>query len=576
MDLSIEPPQRKQRKQSTSPESFVAKARNFLDQLDATGLGRSLLAEAAGLVRSPVASTAACKRFVLGELSAAGASLARLTGATNEGPVPMPAKDRRFADRAWAENGLYFGLLQGHLLRERLALELVEAAHLPLAQASKARLASQVLVDSLAPSNFLWTNPAALKRALETGGLSVVRGFGNFLEDFRTRKGWPKQVDSSSFEVGKNVAATPGKVVFRNQLIELIQYAPQTAETFRVPLLCSPPWINKYYIMDLAPGRSFVEWAVKHGHTTFAISYRNPDASMRDVSLDDYLLDGPVAATRVIQEITGAPKVNVAGLCLGGTLATMFLAYLNEIGEDRVNTLTLLNTLVDFSEPGMLGAFTDEKTIARLGRRIANRGYLDSEEMSATFNLLRAGDLVFSYVASRWLMAEPLQAFDLLAWNADTTRMPARMHMDYLRACYQENRLARDELVIAGQQLRPSTIRQDAFILAAAEDHITPWRSSFMTTRLLVGKVRFVLSSAGHIAGIVNPPHKNAVHWVNERIEVDPELWRAAATRRNESWWEEWARWIETRAGDRGLPPPLGSSRHPPLMDAPGEYVLEH
>jgi polyhydroxyalkanoate synthase subunit PhaC len=553
----------------------LGRALKFIDQLDAAGLGRALLSEATGLVRHPLATSAACGRFLVGELSAATTCAARLVGAMSAGPLAIPAKDRRFADRAWEENALFFGLLQNHLLRERLAAELVEAAALPPSQASKARLVSQVLVDALAPSNFFWSNPAALKRAFETGGLSVLRGLANFLEDLRTRHGWPKQVDATAFQVGKNLAATPGKVVFRNHLIELIQYAPQTTETFELPLLCSPPWINKYYIMDLAPGRSFVEWAVKHGHSTFAISYCNPDASMRDLSLEDYLVHGPLAATRVVQEITGAPKVNVAALCLGGTLATMLVAYLNEIGEDRVNSLTLLNTLVDFSEPGVLGAFTDEKTILRLARRISERGYLGTDEMSMTFNLLRSNDLVFNYVSSGWLMGEPPPAFDILVWNSDATRMPARMHIDYLRSCYLENQLAQDELVIDGKRLRPSAIRQDAFVLGAVEDHITPWRSSFKTTGLLAGNVRFVLSSAGHIAGIVNPPNKNAVHWSNNRKESDPDAWRAGATRRDGSWWEEWSRWIDARAGKRGAPPPLGSSEHPPLMDAPGYYVLE-
>ncbi len=576
MDLSVTSPKGREAKARTRLQSVLGRAANALDQLDAVGLNRSLLAEAVGLATRPHRSGAAVVRFLAGELSALVVSAKRLAGAQVNGPMGVPAKDRRFADVAWEENAFFYGLLQNHLLWERLAQELVDAAALSPIQAGKARLMSQLLVDALSPSNFLWTNPGALKRAFETGGLSLVRGLLGFLEDVRTRHGWPKQVDSSSFQIGKNLAATPGKVVFRNHLMELIQYAPSTPETYRVPLLLCPPWINKYYIMDLAPGRSFAEWAVKHGHTTFAISYRNPDASMHDVTLDDYLLDGPVAATRAIREITGAPKVNVAALCLGGTLATMFLAYLNETGEDWVNSLTLLNTLVDFSEPGILGAFTDAKTIARIDRRMAARGYLSAEEMGSTFNLLRSGDLIFSYVATRWLMGEPSPAFDLLAWNADGTRMPARMHMEYLRACYLKNQLAKDELVVAGQHLRPSTIRQDAFILAAVDDHITPWKSSFKTTRLLAGKVRFVLSSSGHIAGIVNPPNKNAVYWVNDKPEADPELWRADASRRNESWWEEWARWIGARAGALGPPPPMGDSSHPPLMDAPGAYLLEH
>ncbi|HKA89841.1 MAG TPA: alpha/beta fold hydrolase, partial [Haliangiales bacterium] len=488
--------------------------------------------------------------------------------------VPVPAKDRRFADKTWEENAFFYGLLQAHLLRERLAHELVDAAGLDERAARKARLASQLAIDAGAPTNFLWTNPTALRRAFETGGLSVLRGLRNFLDDYRLRQGWPRQVDASAFQVGKNLAATPGKIVHRNELMELIQYAPQTPTTFALPLLLSPMWINKYYIMDLAPGRSFAEWAVKHGHSVFAISYRNPDASMGDISMDDYLLHGPLEAARVVREITGAPKINLAALCLGGTLSTMFMAWLAETGEDLVNNFTLLNTLVDFSEPGILGSFVDEQTRGTVGRMMARNGFLESEEMSRTFNFIRANDLIFNYVASGWLAGEDPPAFDLLAWNSDGTRMPAMMHKTYLRTCYGENQLARGEMVAAGRRLNLSKIKQDAFVLAAIDDHIAPWRSQFKTPQLVGGRTKFVLSSSGHIAGIVNPPSKSAVHWTNDRTVADPDLWLAGATKRNETWWEEWSRWIDARAGERGAPPPMGGPKHPPLADAPGTYVL--
>jgi polyhydroxyalkanoate synthase len=373
--------------------------------------------------------------------------------------------------------------------------------------------------------------------------------------------------------VGKTLGITPGKVVYRNDLFELMQYAPQTETTFEVPLLCGPPWINKYYIMDLAPGRSFVEWAVQHGHTTFAISYRNPDASMREVSFDDYLVGGLYQATKVVREITGAPKVNVVGLCLGGTLTTMLLGYLAELRQDWVNCATLLNTLVDFSEPGPIAAFIDPRSVEVLIRQVEKRGYIGADQMANTFSLLRANDLVFNYIVKNWLMGEEPPAFDLLAWNSDSTRLPARMYTSYLRGCYQENQLAKGEMVIAGKKLRPSKVKQDAFILAAVEDHIAPWRSSFKTTQLWGGRVKFVLSSSGHIAGIVNPPGKNAVHWTNDKPASDPDQWQASATKHAETWWEEWARWIGQRAGDRKPPPPIGSKDYPVLGDAPGTYV---
>ncbi len=548
-------------------------AERLWDSLDGLGLGRAAVSQTVGLARHPLSTAGAIGRYLNGTLVAAGVTAARALGGKPAGPMPVPARDRRFSDRTWEENALFFGLLQRHLLRERLMAELLEIARLEGPTAQKARLSSQLLLDALAPTNFLWTNPAALRRALETGGFSLLRGLRTWMDDLRLREGWPKLVDASGFEVGKTLAATPGTVVHRNAVMELIQYAPQTPEAFSVPLLCSPPCINKYYVMDLAPGRSFIEWAVKHGHTTFTISYRNPDASMRDVGLEDYLLQGPVEAMRVVREITGARKVNVAGLCLGGTLATMLAAHLEAAGDDSLNSLTLLNTLVDFGEPGPLGAFTDPRTLAGVLRRVDRRGYLDAAEMAHTFNLLRPNDLLFNYVSSGWLMGESPPAFDILAWNDDGTRIPARFLREYLRACYQQNALAREALVIQGRPLRPSRLRQDTFIVGAVEDHITPWKSAFKTTGLLGGSVRFVLSSAGHIAGIVNPPSKSASYWTQERLDASPEVWQAGASRHQGTWWEEWSRWIDARAGAREKcpTPDLDGSRR--LMDAPGLYV---
>jgi polyhydroxyalkanoate synthase len=470
------------------------------------------------------------------------------------GPDADPGQDRRFGDRTWTETALFFWLLQQHLLREQLARDLLEAAGLDEVSTRKARMASQLLVDALAPTNFFLTNPVALRRAFETGGLSALRGLRKWLDDVRTREGWPHLVDRSGFEVGKNLAATPGKVVYRNRLMELIQYQPQTETTFTVPLLCNPPFINKYYIMDLAPGRSFVEWAVKNGHTTFCMSYRNPDQSLRDVGFGDYLLEGPLEAMRVVKEVTGEPKVNVAALCVGGTLATMLAAYLEATGDRSLNSLTLMNTLVDFSDPGPLGAFTDRPTIERLLRRVQRRGFLESHEMARTFNLLRPNDLYFNYFGSAWMMGEEPPGFDLLAWNDDGTRIPARLLSEYLRGCYLDNALARDEMVVRGKRLRLSSITQDTFIVAAVEDHITPWRAAFRSTSLLGGKVQFVLSSSGHIAGVVNPPSKSAAYWLHEHLHETPEAWHIASTRHTDTWWHAWSRWIQPEPESAGRP----------------------
>jgi polyhydroxyalkanoate synthase subunit PhaC len=544
--------------------------------LDPVGFGESLASVGRGLARNPVDALQALTRYTTDLVAASAAAAARSLGADSEGQSERRPRDRRFADPAWDRNPLYYWLREGYLLFDRLTQDLVAAAHLEQPAAGKAAFASQTIVDALAPTNTLLGNPAAVKKAFETAGASVFRGLRTFLADVAENGGLPRQIDSTAFTVGKDLAATPGKVVLRNELMELIQYAPQTETVFEVPLLCSPPWINKYYVMDLAPGRSFIEWAVQHGHTVFAISYRNPGESMRGVTLDDYMLEGPRDALRAIEEITGAPQANIVGLCLGGTITTMLLAYLEQVGDRRVRSATLLNTLVDFSEPGVLGVFTDEATIAGLERKMESRGYLDASEMSRTFTLLRANDLLWNYVVNNWLLGEKPPPFDILAWNDDDTRLPAAMHSFYLRSCYVRNEFAQGKLELAGEKLNPQAIKADVYVLSAREDHIAPWHAGYATTRALPkGAVRFVLSSSGHIAGIVNPPGPKGSYWTNDRLELEPERWLEGATSHQGSWWEDWSPWIEDRAGARRPPPPMGSEKYSPIADAPGTYVFE-
>jgi polyhydroxyalkanoate synthase len=546
-----------------------------LADADPLGLRETAARLAGGITTHPGAAAEALSRFA-GGLAAGGAAAAvRSVGRTAEGPMPGPGMDRRFADPGWRDNAALFATHQAYQLTTRLVEELVAAAELSEPWAGKARFLSKTITDAVAPTNFLPTNPAALKRAFDTGGLSLARGLRNFADDVVHNGGRPRKVDRSAFTVGRDLAATPGRVVFRNHLMELIQFEPRTPTVHEVPLLLSPPWINKYYVMDLAPNRSFAQWAVDHGHTTFVISYRNPDASMKDIHLDDYLVEGPLAALDVIQDITGAPRINMAALCLGGTLTGMLLAYLAARGDDRVNSFTLLNTLLDFSEPGDLGAFCDPASVARIEAKMARTGFLDSVDMASTFDLMRANDLIWNYVASSWLMGDPPLAFDLLAWNEDGTHMPAAMHSFYLRACYVENRLARGEMSLAGVPLDLAKVGQDAYILAAREDHIALWTGSYRSTQLLSGDIRFVLSSSGHIAGIVNPPNPKAKFWTGAGdLPADPQEWLATATEHPGSWWEDWAPWIGARAGERRDTPPMGSARFSPLEPAPGTYVL--
>jgi polyhydroxyalkanoate synthase len=568
-------------KQVDSPEA----ARSVLDRLgvsedplvgaDPVSFLRSLAAAVVALAKNPTGTAAANLRLVIGTASAAKATAGRAVGLGTTGPLAPATGDKRFTDLAYSENPAYFLLGQEYLLLTQLVNELLDAARLDPARDVKARFAAKFILDALAPTNTLPGNPAALRLAFDTGGKSLARGLRNFVSDLRHNGGWPSQVDSEGFEVGVNMAATPGMVVYRSELIELIQYAPQGKRVHSVPLLFCPPWINKYYIMDLAPGKSLIEWAVQHGHTCFAISYRNPDASMRDLGFDDYLKQGPLDAVRVVREITGAAEVNTVSVCLGGTLGAIALAHNALLGDRSIKSATFLNTHTDFSTPGSLGVFTDESTIAGLERQMAKRGFLDSDRMAHTFDALRANDLVFAYVVNNWLMGKKPPAFDLLVWNKDSTRMPATMHSQYLRSCYLRNEFAQGEFEVDGQKLDPGKIDVDTYVLAAVDDHIVPWVSGYKTTQLLGGRNRFVLSTSGHIAGIVNPPGPKPKHWVNEEsLPADPLEWKEGAELRNGTWWEDWARWVAGQGGPKiAAPRRLGSTEHPPIQAAPGEYV---
>jgi polyhydroxyalkanoate synthase len=546
---------------------------DLVGELDMAGFAGATLAVLNRAMEHPIRVGAASLRLGASMARIAQFTLARVTGAAADPPI-APGRDKRFADPAWTDNPGFAALLQYYLATRQFSDQVLDLGRGDRITDAKAGLAAGFLLDALSPTNFLLTNPAALKRAFDTGGGSLLAGTRNFLGDLAHNKGRPTQVDRSAFAVGENLAVTPGKVVFANHLMELIQYSPQTETVHAIPLLASPPWINKYYIMDLSPGRSFIEWAVRHGHTVFAISYRNPDAGMSAVTLDDYLIGGPKTALDVISDITGADKVNIAGLCLGGALTAMLAAYLAKTGDDRINSVTLLNTMLDYSEPGVLGAFTDEATVARLEHQMRKRGYLDGAQMSGTFDLLRANDLIFSYVASNWLMGQRPPAFDILAWNSDSTRMPAAMHSFYLRSLYLRNELAMGDLELAGQRLSLGDIRADSYVVGAINDHIVPWQASYQATRLLGGPVRYVLTSGGHIAGIVNPPGPKAWYLTGPAGTASAASWRGAAERQDGSWWADWAQWAGARAGQHVPPPGLGSPRYPPLASAPGSYVL--
>lgn len=545
--------------------------------LDPVGLGDALGEAARALVTHPVPAARRAAGLAGGSTRAALVAALRAVGSEEQGPAELPAKDRRYADPAWEGNPWYYLCRQQHALFAAFLRELADDVPLSPQARKKIDFLVKQTVEATEPVNWPWSNPTMVKKAFDTGGRSLVRSARNVVRDLVTNKGMPRQVTPGTHVVGEDMAATPGKVVFRNRLMELIQYEPQTERVHEIPLLMSPPWINKYYIMDLAPGKSLVEWAVKHGHTVFMISYRNPDSDLRDVTMSDYLLEGPVAALDVVQEITGAEKVNVAALCLGGTLAAATAAWLAARDEDRINSLTLMNTLLDFTTPGQLGVFTDEKAVARLEKAMQRKGYLPASSMKTTFDMLRATDLLWNYVVSGWMLGEDPRPFDMLSWNSDSTRMPAAMQTEYLRTLYLENQFAEGKLELAGEHLDVAAVRQDTYVVTAETDHIAPWEGVYRGAAKLGGTVRFVMSNSGHIAGVVNPPSPKSKHWFGESAELpaDPQEWRASAGEHQASWWEDWTPWIAARAGEQRTPPPTGSAAYPVLVDAPGTYVLE-
>jgi polyhydroxyalkanoate synthase subunit PhaC len=481
--------------------------------------------------------------------------------------------DQRFADRAWQRNPYFRAAAESYLATVRWTETMMESSHATPANRRKARFALGMMLDAAAPSNLPWANPAVWKEALDTGGQSLVAGAANFVDDLMHNGGRPRQVDTTPFVVGENLAATPSRVVMRNELIELLMYEPQTERVHAQPIVCSPPWINKYYIMDLAPGRSFIEYAVQHGFTVFCISYRNPDASMRSVSWDDYLRLGLMVALDEVAELTGSPVVNIVGLCLGGTMSTIGLAHLAAKGESkRVGWMTLTNTLVDFSVPGNLGVFADRASVARLEKTLAKRGYLEASTMAQTFDWLRGNDLVWSYVVNNWYMGKTPPAFDLLAWNGDSTNMPAAMHTQYLRACYVDNLLVQPGAFrISDTPIDLRKIKQPLYVLGAENDHIAPWKGSFLISRSVGGSVRYTLSTSGHVAGIVNPPgNAKAAYWTSPKVDpaMDPDTWRDGAERIQGSWWDDWVAWAAARSGPLVVPPPM-----PRGEPGPGNYV---
>jgi polyhydroxyalkanoate synthase len=506
-------------------------------------------------------------------------TLQKFLGEKSSPVIEPDSKDRRFKDDAWRENILFDYIKQSYLLTARWMQKSVHKVdELDPHTRRKIDFYTRQFVDAMAPSNFLITNPEVLKKTLETGGENIVRGLQNMLEDLEKSNGALRvsMTDAAAFEVGKNLAVTKGKVIFQNDLMQLIQYDPLTPKVYKIPLLVIPPWINKYYILDLQPENSLVRWMVEKGYTVFVISWANPDEKLGQKRFDDYLTEGAIAALDAVKAATGVAEVNAAGYCLGGTLLAITLSYLKAKKMDkRVKSATYLTTMIDFKESGELSVFIDEEQIKSLETRMSDKGYLDADAMAVTFNMLRANDLIWSFVINNYLLGKDPFPFDLLYWNSDSTRMPAAMHSFYLRNMYQKNLLVKPGgIKLAGVPIDISRIDVPTYMLSTREDHIAPWKSTYLATRFYKGTIRFVLAASGHIAGVVNPPAKHKYsHWIAEKLPKSPDEWFAKAKEMQGSWWGDWEKWLAGFSGEKVLARRPGAGKLKPVEDAPGGYV---
>jgi polyhydroxyalkanoate synthase len=494
-------------------------------------------------------------------------------------PVVSPERgDRRFKDEAWAENAIFDFIRQSYLLSARSIHKTVsEIEGLDAKTAEKVDFYTRQFVDAMAPSNFVMTNPQVLKATLESGGENLVKGLNNLLDDLDRGQGQLriKMTDLDAFELGRNVATTPGKVVFQNDLMQLIQYAPSTGKVLRRPLLIVPPWINKFYILDLQPKNSFIKWAVDQGLTVFVISWVNPDERLADADFEDYMLQGPIAALGAIEQATGVSDINAIGYCIGGTLMGSTLAWMAASGDDRIKSITFFTALLDFSEVGELAVFIDEEQISLLERKMEEKGYLDGSHMATTFNMLRANDLIWSFVVKNYLLGEDPFPFDLLYWNSDSTRMPSRMHSFYLRNMYQHNKLCQaGGIELAGELIDLAKIEIPAYFLSTHDDHIAPWKSTYKGALLLSSKTRFVLGGSGHIAGVINPPSAQKYgYWTSTKLADSADEWFSGATHNEGSWWSDWFKWVKRHSGTQIDARTPGDGKLKAIEDAPGSYV---
>jgi polyhydroxyalkanoate synthase len=506
-----------------------------------------------------------------------------LTAFQKEGTPAASLGDKRFAAEAWTKNPVAALYAQTYLLNARTLMQMAESVQGDAKTKSRIRFAVQQWVDAASPANFLATNPEALAKAVETKGESIAQGLQLLWKDIE--QGHMSQTDESSFEVGRNVATSEGAVVFENDLLQLIEYKPLTAKVHERPMLFIPPCINKYYILDLQPENSVIRYTVENGHRVFVVSWRNPDTSMVALTWDDYIERGPIAAIAAVQDITGAEQINTLGFCVGGTILSTALAVLAARGEKPAASMTLLTTLLDFSDTGILDVFVDEASVKLRDLTIGTEapggpGLLKGKELATTFSFLRPNDLVWNYVVGNYLKGEAPPPFDLLYWNGDSTNLPGPMYCWYLRNTYLTNALRQPgALTVCGEQLDLSKITCPVFLYASREDHIVPWEAAYTSTEVLSGSKdkTFVLGASGHIAGVINPANKNKrSHWVNAKQPATAGEWFKTATEKPGSWWPVWSGWLAEQGGKQiAAPKTYGNRTHKAIEAAPGRYVKQ-
>jgi polyhydroxyalkanoate synthase len=510
------------------------------------------------------------------------ASMFKLMGHSST-PVAEPAKgDRRFRHEDWEEHFLFDYIKQSYLIAARwLHTAVASVEGLDENTQKKVDFFTRQYIDALAPSNFALTNPEVFRETVASGGQNLVKGLNNLLDDIERGNGQLKisMTDSKAFELGVNIATTPGKIVYQNELMQLIQYEPTTAKVYKRPLLIIPPWINKYYILDLREKNSLVKWCVEHGLTVFVISWVNPDKKLAGKDFVDYMQEGPLAALAAIEQATGEREVNALGYCLGGTLLAATLAYMAAKKDRRIASAGFMSSLIDFTGAGELEVFIDEGQVQALEKKMNERGYLEGSEMANSFNMLRSNDLIWSFVINNYLLGRDPFPFDLLHWNCDSTRMPAKMHSFYLRNMYLRNALKDPAgIALAGVPIDVSKVALPTYFVSAIEDHIAPWKTTYAGPRLLGGKSRFVLSGSGHIAGMINPPAANKYgYWTNEELAATPDEWFAGAKQHEGSWWNDWLAWLKPQLGPQVAARELGKSgakgRLKIIEPAPGSYA---